>query len=320
MIAVKATALEKHFGTFIAVNAVSFEVEKGEIYGFLGANGAGKTTTIRMLCGLLTPTSGEATVAGFSIKTQPEEIKKRIGYMSQKFSLYSQLTVMENINFYSGIYGLENNVIKERAAEVIKQIELTGYENRLVEDLPGGLKQRVALACAISHKPEVLFLDEPTAGVDPLLRRRFWEIIAELAGNGTTVFVTTHYMDEVEHCHRVALMHSGKIIKQGSIRDIKNSVFKKQIIEIETDTPVEAYKILAARKNETGEVSMHGALLHIIQPEDKDFSIQKIEALLKTNGISTHLPEYVDPTMEDVFVNIVKKYEKDSKEQEAHEN
>ncbi len=320
MIAVKATALEKHFGTFIAVNAVSFEVEKGEIYGFLGANGAGKTTTIRMLCGLLTPTSGEATVAGFSIKTQPEEIKKRIGYMSQKFSLYSQLTVMENINFYSGIYGLENNVIKERTAEVIKQIELTGYENRLVEDLPGGLKQRVALACAISHKPEVLFLDEPTAGVDPLLRRRFWEIIAELAGNGTTVFVTTHYMDEVEHCHRVALMHSGKIIKQGSIRDIKNSVFKKQIIEIETDTPVEAYKILAARKNETGEVSMHGALLHIIQPEDKDFSIQKIEALLKTNGISTHLPEYVDPTMEDVFVNIVKKYEKDSKEQEAHEN
>jgi len=320
VIAVKATALEKHFGTFIAVNAVSFEVEKGEIYGFLGANGAGKTTTIRMLCGLLTPTSGEATVAGFSIKTQPEEIKKRIGYMSQKFSLYSQLTVMENINFYSGIYGLENNVIKERAAEVIKQIELTGYENRLVEDLPGGLKQRVALACAISHKPEVLFLDEPTAGVDPLLRRRFWEIIAELAGNGTTVFVTTHYMDEVEHCHRVALMHSGKIIKQGSIRDIKNSVFKKQIIEIETDTPVEAYKILAARKNETGEVSMHGALLHIIQPEDKDFSIQKIEALLKTNGISTHLPEYVDPTMEDVFVNIVKKYEKDSKEQEAHEN
>ena len=320
MIAVKATALEKHFGTFIAVNAVSFEVEKGEIYGFLGANGAGKTTTIRMLCGLLTPTSGEATVAGFSIKTQPEEIKKRIGYMSQKFSLYSQLTVMENVNFYSGIYGLENNVIKERAAEVIKQIELTGYENRLVEDLPGGLKQRVALACAISHKPEVLFLDEPTAGVDPLLRRRFWEIIAELAGNGTTVFVTTHYMDEVEHCHRVALMHSGKIIKQGSIRDIKNSVFKKQIIEIETDTPVEAYKILAARKNETGEVSMHGALLHIIQPEDKDFSIQKIEALLKTNGISTHLPEYVDPTMEDVFVNIVKKYEKDSKEQEAHEN
>jgi len=320
VIAVKATALEKHFGTFIAVNAVSFEVEKGEIYGFLGANGAGKTTTIRMLCGLLTPTSGEATVAGFSIKTQPEEIKKRIGYMSQKFSLYSQLTVMENINFYSGIYGLENNVIKERTAEVIKQIELTGYENRLVEDLPGGLKQRVALACAISHKPEVLFLDEPTAGVDPLLRRRFWEIIAELAGNGTTVFVTTHYMDEVEHCHRVALMHSGKIIKQGSIRDIKNSVFKKQIIEIETDTPVEAYKILAARKNETGEVSMHGALLHIIQPEDKDFSIQKIEALLKTNGISTHLPEYVDPTMEDVFVNIVKKYEKDSKEQEAHEN
>jgi len=320
VIAVKATALEKHFGTFIAVNAVSFEVEKGEIYGFLGANGAGKTTTIRMLCGLLTPTSGEATVAGFSIKTQPEEIKKRIGYMSQKFSVYSQLTVMENINFYSGIYGLENNVIKERTAEVIKQIELTGYENRLVEDLPGGLKQRVALACAISHKPEVLFLDEPTAGVDPLLRRRFWEIIAELAGNGTTVFVTTHYMDEVEHCHRVALMHSGKIIKQGSIRDIKNSVFKKQIIEIETDTPVEAYKILAARKNETGEVSMHGALLHIIQPEDKDFSIQKIEALLKTNGISTHLPEYVDPTMEDVFVNIVKKYEKDSKEQEAHEN
>jgi len=215
--AVTAKNLTKKFGRFTAVDSISFEVNEGEIYGFLGANGAGKTTTIRMLCGLLEPTSGDARVVGYSIKKSPEEIKKRLGYMSQKFSLYSNLTVEENITFYAGIYGLSKENIKERMEHLINRVELAGVRRRIVNDIPGGIKQRVALACALTHAPEIIFLDEPTAGVDPILRRRFWEIIDELSKSGVTVFVTTHYMDEVEHCHRIALMNEVRIIKEGAI-------------------------------------------------------------------------------------------------------
>lgn len=305
-ISVKAEKLHKTFGDFVAVDSISFEVEKGEIYGFLGANGAGKTTTIRMLCGLLEPTSGDAFVAGYSIKNKPDEVKKRLGYMSQKFALYPTLTVEENIDFYAGLYGKDDEFIKMRIPEVVKYTELDGLEKKIVGDMPGGLKQRVALACAIAHKPEIVFLDEPTAGVDPLLRRRFWEIIDMLSKSGITVFVTTHYMDEVEHCHRIALMNNGRIIKEGTIHDIKAAVFKKPIIEIETEAPVEAYKLLRTRQDEIGELSIHGALIHAIPHDSAAEAIELIGSILNAAGIKFSKPENVEPTMEDVFVNIVK--------------
>jgi ABC-2 type transport system ATP-binding protein len=308
-ISVSAKNLQKKFGDFTAVDSISFEVEKGEVYGFLGANGAGKTTTIRMLCGLLEPTSGDAIVAGYSIKKEPDEVKKRLGYMSQKFALYPLLTVRENIDFYAGIYGLDDVVIKSRIPEVCQSVELTGLEDKQVGDMPGGLKQRVALACAIAHKPEIVFLDEPTAGVDPILRRRFWEIIRSLSDSGTTVFVTTHYMDEVEHCNRIALMHSGLIIKEGTIPEIKKSVFKTPILETETDSPVKAYNQLLARKEELGDISIHGALLHVIPKADTQQAMRVMQEVLSASSVNFTPPEEVEPTMDDVFVTMVKRYE-----------
>ena len=308
-ISVKAEKLQKKFGDFTAVDSVSFEVEKGEIYGFLGAHGAGKTTTIRMLCGLLQPTSGDAMGAGFSIKKDPDEVKKRLGYMSQKFSLYPLLTVRENIEFYAGIYGLTDAVIKARIPEVCTQVELEKLEDKITGDMPGGLKQRVALACAIAHKPAIVFLDEPTAGVDPILRRRFWEIIGALSDNGTTVFVTTHYMDEVEHCNRISLMHSGRIIKEGTIPEIKKAAFEKPILEIQTDTPVKAYDALNKVKEFNGDVSIHGALIHLITGMETAGAKALMEKALAAGGVEFTHPEEVEPTMDDVFVKLVKNYE-----------
>ena len=213
--------LTKKFGPFTAVDHISFGVEKGEIFGFLGPNGAGKSTTIRMLCGILRPTSGEGIVGGFSITTQSEEIKKIIGYMSQKFTLYGDLTVAENIDFYGGIHRLPPARMKERKAWVLAMAGLVGRENALTRELSGGWKQRLALGCAILHQPEILFLDEPTASVDPASRRDFWGLIYELSVRGTTTFVTSHYMDEVERCHRIAIIHDGKIIAIGSPRELK---------------------------------------------------------------------------------------------------
>ena len=203
--------LNKTFGSFTAVNNISFEVGKGEIFGFLGANGAGKTTAIKMLCGLLTPTSGKATVAGFDIFKQSESIKRTIGYMSQKFSLYGDLTVWENIRLYAGIYGLTNKEIKERGEELIKALDITEYANKLVVGLPLGFKQKLAYSVAVIHNPQIVFLDEPTGGVDPITRRQFWEMIYQASERGTTVFVTTHYMDEAEYCDRVSIMVDGAI-------------------------------------------------------------------------------------------------------------
>lgn len=308
-ISVKVENLTKRFDKFTAVDNISFAVEKGEVYGFLGANGAGKTTTIRMLCGLLEPTTGDAVLAGFSIKKQPDEVKKRLGYMSQKFSLYPVLTVEENIDFYAGIYGMTDAAIKQRIPELLELTDLNGSEKRITGDMPGGLKQRVALACAIAHKPEIVFLDEPTAGVDPLLRRRFWDIIRSLSDAGTTVFVTTHYMDEVEHCNRIAMMHAGKIIKEGTIPEIKKAVFAKPILETETDLPVEAYKILNNEKEKFGDISIHGALIHVIPALDTDEVKQNMITALRNASMRFTTPEEVEPTMDDVFVNLVKRYE-----------
>ncbi|MEO7308062.1 MAG: ABC transporter ATP-binding protein [Ferruginibacter sp.] len=208
---IKADRLTKKFGNFIATNAISFEVEKGEIFGFLGANGAGKTTAMRMLCGLSIPSSGTATVAGFDVYRQTEEIKQNIGYMSQKFSLYEDLTVKENIRFYAGIYGMSRSAIKEKMAVLLDQLQLTAEENTLVKSLPLGWKQKLAFSVAILHEPIIVFLDEPTGGVDPVTRREFWNLIYEAAAKGITVFVTTHYMDEAEYCNRVSIMVDGKI-------------------------------------------------------------------------------------------------------------
>jgi ABC-2 type transport system ATP-binding protein len=210
-IVLRAEGLTKQFGDFIATNDISFDVYKGEIFGFLGANGAGKTTAMRMLCGLSRPTSGKAMVAGFDVGTQSEEVKRKIGYMSQKFSLYEDLSVRENIRFYGGIYGLTNVQIKEKTVAILKKLSLTDFANAKVQSLPLGWKQKLAFSVAIIHDPQIVFLDEPTGGVDPVTRRRFWEMMYEAAAKGMTVFVTTHYMDEAEYCHRVSIMVDGKI-------------------------------------------------------------------------------------------------------------
>jgi ABC-2 type transport system ATP-binding protein len=217
---ITAKDLTKRFGDFIAVDKITFEVEKGEIFGFLGANGAGKTTAMRMLCGLLLPTSGVATVAGFDVYKQNEQIKKNIGYMSQKFSLYEDLTIAENIRFYAGIYGLSNERIKEKSEQLVKQLHLEGQEKTLVKALPLGWKQKLAFSIAIVHEPAIVFLDEPTGGVDPVTRREFWGLIYEASARGITIFVTTHYMDEAEYCNRVSIMVDGRMDALGSPADL----------------------------------------------------------------------------------------------------
>lgn len=229
---VKVQQLTKTFGNFTAVDQINFEVNQGEIFGFLGANGAGKTTTIRMLCGLLLPTSGEAWVHGFSINNDSEKIKKNIGYMSQKFSLYNDLTVEENITFYGGIYGLNKKSLKERKEWILEKLSLVDQRKTITGEIPLGWKQRLALGCAILHSPPVLFLDEPTSGVDPISRREFWGLINELAQQGTTIFVTTHYMDEAEYCNRLSIMHQGKIITIDSPRTLKDQYDKATIEEV----------------------------------------------------------------------------------------
>lgn len=218
---IEVSGLTKKFGDFVAVDSVSFRVGQGEILGFLGANGAGKSTTIRMLCGLLAPTSGEAIVGGFSVGSQPEKVKERIGYMSQKFSLYEDLTVLENIRFFGGIYGLGRARLRTRLPWILDMAGLRGREDSLTRELAGGWKQRLALGCALLHEPEIVFLDEPTGGVDPVSRRRFWDLIYDLSVRKVTVFVTTHYLDEAEYCHRIMLMHAGVIIAGGRPRELK---------------------------------------------------------------------------------------------------
>ncbi|MFQ6082322.1 MAG: ABC transporter ATP-binding protein [Candidatus Aminicenantia bacterium] len=228
MYAIEVENLTKKFGQFTAVDSISFKVKKGEIFGFLGPNGAGKSTTIRMLCGIIMPTSGKGLVGGYRIDTQPEEIKKIIGYMSQRFTLYQDLTVEENIDFYGGIHQLSSSIIKERKKWVLEMAGLKGRENYLTKELSGGWKQRLSLGCAILHHPEILFLDEPTASVDPVSRRDFWNLIYDLSEEGTTVFVTSHYMDEVERCHRIGIIHSSKIIAIGSPKELKTKFTQKE--------------------------------------------------------------------------------------------
>lgn len=236
--------ITKKFGKFTSVDNISFSVGRGEIFGFLGANGAGKSTTIRMLCGILEPTSGDADVAGFSIKENPEMVKRSIGYMSQKFSLYNDLTVSENINFFGGVYGLAGNQLIERKNWILNIAGLENRENTLASNLSVGFKQRLALGTAVIHNPQIVFLDEPTGGVDPISRKRFWELINELSDKGTTVFVTTHYLDEAEFCNRITLIDSGKLIASGSPKELKSSYLKKTVLKLECSNVYKTVELL----------------------------------------------------------------------------
>lgn len=295
--------LSKKFGGFTAVGGVSFRVRRGEIFGFLGPNGAGKTTTIRMLLGLLKPSGGRATVLGYDIVRETEKIKKRIGYMSQRFSLYGDLTVLENLNFYGRTYGVRGRRLEDRKHYIIKMAGLQGRERELTKNLSGGWKQRLALGTAIIHEPELLFLDEPTAGVDPISRRDFWDLLYELAENGTTIFVTTHYMDEAEHCHRLAFIQAGYIVAQGTPQGIKETEMRGQVLEIDCDSPDMA--LTALREMDTfEEVALYGALIHVVA-ENAAAQRALIAETLAQKGVAVRSVDIIAPSLEDVFISTV---------------
>ncbi|MGD0698142.1 MAG: ABC transporter ATP-binding protein [Terriglobia bacterium] len=301
--AVVVKDLERRFGAFVAVNRVSFDVAKGEIFGFLGPNGAGKSTTIRMLCGILAPSGGSATVAGFDVRTQSEEIKSHIGYMSQRFSLYEDLTVEENIDFYSGIYRIAPEKKRQRKEWVIEMAGLQAHRNARTGILAGGWKQRLALGCAILHEPPIIFLDEPTSGVDPNSRRRFWDLIYELAGRGVTVFVTTHYMDEAEYCDRIALIYHGELIADGAPETLKTHFMQEDVLEVACERPQDAMEEIR-RLGGVKEVALFGKCLHVVA-DDGEAAARSVEELLPQKGFHVERIEKILPSMEDVFVSLI---------------
>ncbi len=303
--AIEVRHLSRRFGQFTAVDDLSFEVRRGEIFGFLGANGAGKSTTIRMLCGLLQPTSGSARVGGVDVKTDPEGVKKRIGYMSQRFSLYELLTVDQNIRFFAGVYGLDAARTAERRQFVLDMAGLHGREDTLARDLSGGWRQRLALGCAILHQPPILFLDEPTGGVDPLSRRQFWRLIDSLSQEGVTVLVTTHYLDEAERCHRVALIHAGKLAAIGTTREVKQIFEGRAIVEIRGTEPVRLMRALDAMA-EVEKTSLFGTAVHAIT-RDRSVGAEAIADRLRQQGFSVASIDEVLPSLEDVFLDVVDK-------------
>lgn len=300
-IAVKIEALTKKFGDFVAVDGISLAVKRGEVFGFLGPNGAGKSTTIKMLCGLLLPTSGKGFVAGYDIMKESEEIKKTIGYMSQKFSLYDDLTVVENISFFSGIYGVLNSKKKERMEWVLEMAGLKDRKDAITRTLPGGFKQRLALGCAVLHEPPIIFLDEPTSGVDPISRRNFWNLIYEMSKVGTTVFVTTHYMDEADYCDRLALIYRGKIIAEGTPDELRKERMKHNVLEIEVDRFVEAMEIL---QKEGIEAAIFGNLIHAVVADARS-GIPRVKRILESSNIKVAGIEKISPSLEDVFVTLI---------------
>jgi len=298
--AVEVSSLTKQFGDFTAVDRVTFRIRRGEIFGFLGPNGAGKTTTIRMLLGLLRPTAGQATVLGYDIAQQAEEIRRHIGYMSQRFSLYQDLTVGENLDFYGRTYGVRGKRLRERKRFVIEMAGLVGRERELTRNLSGGWKQRLALGAAILHEPRMLFLDEPTAGVDPISRRTFWNLLYHLAEEGTTIFVTTHYMDEAEHCQDLAFIHDGRIIAQGSPAEIKLDKMRGQVLEIDCSRSDLAIGLLR-QLGLFDEVALYGALIHVVA-EEVGKRKPLIERTLSEEGIRIHSMDVIPPSLEDVFI------------------
>jgi ABC-2 type transport system ATP-binding protein len=306
--AVVIEKLVKKFGDFVAVDQVSLEVRRGEIFGFLGPNGAGKSTTIRILCGLLRPTSGRAVVGGHDVATQAELVRQNIGYMSQKFSLYEDLTVGENLAFFSGIYGVAADVKKARKAEALRMAGLEGREDALTGLLPGGWKQRLALGCAILHRPPILFLDEPTSGVDPMARRAFWDLIYGLSEEGHTIFVTTHYMDEAEYCNRLALMYRGKVIAEGSPLELKRQLKGHYPLILESSDLLESMHALEGRPGIV-DVAVSGAGLKVITQDPKTAPVV-IGAALRERDITLRRLEEIPPTMEDVFIARVEQEER----------
>jgi ABC-2 type transport system ATP-binding protein len=304
-----AKQLTKRFGDFTAVDNVEFEVRHGEIFGFLGPNGSGKTTTIRMMLGLMKPSGGSVEVLGMKVDGDTSRIRPRVGYMSQRFSLYNDLTVLQNLNFYGEAYGLSRADLQTRIAEALHMAGLEGREHAKTKDLSGGWRQRLALSAAILHRPEVLFLDEPTAGVDPLSRRAFWDLLYKLIAEGITVFVTTHYMDEAEHCHRLAFIQHGQIIAYGSPAEIKAEKMSGEVLEISPSDAIAAVKVLRLAR-ESGripirEVELYGSLVHVVAP-DMSRRRREILAILKESGIRPGGVSLIEPSLEDVFIACMK--------------
>lgn len=305
-LAIEVRDLTKTFGRFTAVDHVSFDVAPGEIFGFLGHNGAGKTTTIRMLLGLLAPSGGTARVLGHPIPREAKQMHQQAGYMSQLFTLYPNLTAAENIRFYGQAYGLDRFALSRRQAEIIEMAGLRGREHELTARLSGGWKQRLALGCAIIHRPRLVFLDEPTSGVDPISRREFWELIFELAGQGVTVFVTTHYMDEAEHCQRIAFISAGRIVATGTPGALKREAMSGRVLEIACDPPEGAIRTLADSGLPLAEISLYGALVHAVAPGSEDLR-PSVRRALEGAGVRVSGLEWVTPSLEDVFISLVRR-------------
>ena len=301
MNAIEVRHLTRRFGAFTAVSDLTFDVRQGEIFGFLGSNGAGKSTTIRMLCGLLRPTSGHARVGGVDVGSDPEAVKRRIGYMSQRFSLYEKLTVDQNIAFFAGVYGIAGDRFAARREFVLEMAGLRGRESTLTASLSAGWRQRLALGCAILHEPPIVFLDEPTGGVDPLSRRRFWRLINELARAGTTVLVTTHYLDEAENCHRIAIIQAGHLAAIGTVNELKSRFADRPIIEVRSAKPVESMRRLDEMPD-VEKTSIFGTSVHAVL-RSRDVGPDVVADRLGHAGITAKLT-VVEPSLEDVFLDV----------------
>ena len=300
--AIEVRELGKRFGAFTAVDALSFTVAPGEIFGLLGSNGAGKSTAIRMMCGLLTPTSGSIRILGIDPATDPEGVKCRIGYMTQRFSLYEDLTVSQNLRFFGGVYGLHGRSLADRRAWAIATAELADREDTLTAELPAGSKQRLALACALLHEPRVVFLDEPTGSVDPVSRRRFWALIDELARDGVTVLVTTHYLDEAEHCDRIAMMHAGRLVAAGSVSELKEVFAGRAVLEIACPRLLDALAVIE-RAAGVLEATVFGSRVHAVV-DDPEVASRIAQALTADDNAPTRL-ERIVPSLEDVFIHYI---------------
>jgi ABC-2 type transport system ATP-binding protein len=303
--AIEVKDLTRRFGQFVAVDRLAFDVQRGEIFGFLGSNGAGKSTTIRLLCGLLRPTSGTALVDGIDVARDPEGVKQRIGYMSQRFSLYELLTVDQNIAFFGGVYGLDAARLAARRRFVLDMAGLEGREGTLARDLAGGWRQRLALGCAILHEPRLLFLDEPTGGVDPLSRRQFWRLIDLLSQQGVTVLVTTHYLDEAERCHRVALIHAGRLAALGSTTEVKQIFKGRPIVEVRAPNAVAVMRALDEMP-EIEKTSLFGTAVHVVL-RSTDVDAPALARRLAAGGLAVDAVSEVLPSLEDVFLDVVEK-------------
>jgi len=311
-IAVSVENLEKKFGEFTAVNKINFQVKKGEIFGFLGPNGAGKSTTIRMLCGIYTPTSGKGQVGGFDIVKEQHKIKQNIGYMSQKFSLYDDLTVEENIDFYSRIYGVDVKEREERKEETIEAAGIKEFRRSLTSTLSGGWKQRLALGCAVIHRPSIIFLDEPTSGVDPITRSNFWKIIRDMAGQGKTIFVTTHYMDEAENCNRMVMIYHGTMIAMGTPEEMKTKFMKNDIVEIIMPY-AENWTYKVSELKSVKDTALFGANIHAVC-YDANKAIEDIKSLFEGAGVKIYSLRRIPASLEDVFVSLIENYDAEHRE------